>query len=211
MDSVELIRQRHLPFVSIDGRVGGGFPVVGIDDRSAAREAMRHLLDLGHRHIAVVSFFDEPQLSSASQVKAERLAGYREAVAAVGLPEAGALTYIECESSAGGGRDAAERIVSEGELPTAVIAMSDVIALGLLEAFGERGVTVPEEISVVGFDDIPEARLVRPRLTTVSQHGFAKGRVAADILMRLISGEEPAHHTVLDAQLVVRESAGPVR
>ncbi|MFP4567027.1 MAG: LacI family DNA-binding transcriptional regulator, partial [Spirochaetaceae bacterium] len=84
-DIVELIRRRHLPFVTIDGQDGGGFPVVGIDDRAAAAAAMNHLLDLGHRRIAVVCFVDEPQLTGVSPVRAARIAGYRAALEARGV------------------------------------------------------------------------------------------------------------------------------
>jgi DNA-binding LacI/PurR family transcriptional regulator len=218
-DIVELIRQRHLPFVTIDGQDGGGFPVVGIDDRAAAAAAMNHVLDLGHRRIAVVCFVDEPQLTGVSPVRAARMAGYREALEArgVAVTAAGAqgaagapdARFWECESSMAGGREAAERILDSGDAPTAVVTMSDVIGLGVLEYLGEAGRRVPEDVSVVGFDDIPEATLVRPKLTTVSQYGFEKGRRAAEILMRLIGSEEVVASTALETRLVVRESSGP--
>jgi DNA-binding LacI/PurR family transcriptional regulator len=205
-DTVEIIRQRHLPFVTIDGQEGGGFPVVGIDDHAAAAAAMRHLLELGHRRMAVVSFIDEPQLTGASPVRAARLAGYREALAAEGVVDA---AFYECESSIVGGREAAKRILACGTLPTAIVCMSDVIALGVLAHLEEQGRQVPREVSVVGFDDIPEASIVRPRLTTVCQYGPEKGRTAAELLMGLIRSGEADGHMVLDTRLVVRESTTP--
>ncbi|MFP4302427.1 MAG: LacI family DNA-binding transcriptional regulator [Spirochaetaceae bacterium] len=205
METVELIRQRHLPFVTIDGRVGGGFPVVGIDDRHAAAAIMRYLLQLHHRFLAVICFVDEPQLAGPSQVKGERLAGYRDGLTEE-APEA-QVRFYESESSITGGREIAEEILDAPDRPTAIVAMSDVIALGVLEHLAARGVSVPEEISVVGFDDIPEARLVRPQLTTVSQHGFEKGQTAANLLMRLIAKESAEGHIVLDSKLVIRESS----
>lgn len=221
-DTVELIRQRHLPFVTIDGQDGGGFPVVGIDDRAAAAVAMNHVLDLGHRRIAVVCFVDEPQLTGVSPVRAARMAGYHEALEArggsVGVAgaqgaagaqgSAASARFWECESSMAGGREAAERILDSGDEPTAIVTMSDVIGLGVLEYLGEAGRRVPEDVSVVGFDDIPEATLVRPQLTTVSQYGLEKGRRAAEILMRLIGAEKVDGNTVLETRLVVRESTG---
>lgn len=220
-ETVEIIRQRHLPFVTIDGQDGGGFPVVGIDDRAAAASAMHHVLELGHRRIAVVRFYDEPQLTGTSTVRAARMAGYREALEAAGvavvdapgdgLVEArtagvGTALFYECESSVAGGREAAERILQSAERPTAILAMSDVIALGVLGYLAEQDIDVPEAISVVGFDDIPEASLVRPRLTTVCQYGLEKGRSAAGILMRLLAGDAVNDYTVLDTRLVERES-----
>lgn len=248
METVEIINHRTLPFVTIDGRAGGGFPVVGIDDEKAAAELMGHVLSLGHRRIAIVSFFDEPQLAAASQVKAERLSGYRVALEAAGLdmpappgpnppgppgssgpappgpPHAGeptqagppAVTIWECESSISGGREAAERILGAGstagaEAPTAIVAMSDVIALGVTGYLADHGRAVPEEFTVVGFDGIPEADLTRPQLTTVSQSGFDKGHVAADTLVKLIEGEDVEQQVVLEAELLVRGSSGPPR
>jgi DNA-binding LacI/PurR family transcriptional regulator len=209
METVELIRQRHLPFVTIDGRVGGGFPVVGIDDKEAAAGLMRYLLQLGHRSVAVICFVDEPQLSGPSQVKGERLTGYREALDELPGDDAEGVRFWESESSVTGGREIAEEILDAPDHPTAIVAMSDVIALGVLEHLASRDISVPGEISVVGFDDIPEARLVRPQLTTVSQHGFEKGQTAANMLMRLIGGEEPESHIVLDTRLMIRESSAP--
>jgi LacI family transcriptional regulator len=156
----------------------------------------------------VVCFVDEPQLAAASQVKAERIAGYRDALGSTKLELTGEVCFWECESSVAGGREAAEKILDDAPHTTAVVAMSDVIALGLLEYFAERGVSVPADVTVVGFDDIPEARLVRPQLTTVSQQGFEKGHHAADMLMRLISKDQVDSHVVLETQLVVRESSG---
>lgn len=209
MDAVELMRQRHLPFVTIDGRAGGDFPVVGIDDRSSAATAMRHLLDLGHRSVAVLAFLDEPRLAAPSQVTQERLAGYEAAVQSY----SGAVTlhHWECESSRSGGIEAMESLREEGFDPTAVVAMSDVIAIGVLEFLAANSVVVPSEVSVVGFDDIPEASLVRPALTTVAQNGFQKGHAAADILIGVIEGREVEQHVVLEAELRVRESSGPPR
>ncbi|MFP4566922.1 MAG: substrate-binding domain-containing protein, partial [Spirochaetaceae bacterium] len=101
------------------------------------------------------------------------------------------------------------RILESGDGPTAVITMSDVIGLGVLDYLVGAGRRVPGDVSVVGFDDIPEATLVRPQLTTVSQYGLEKGRRAAEILMRLIEAEEVVGSTVLETRLVVRESSGP--
>ena len=82
--------------------------------------------------------------------------------------------------------------------------MSDILASGVLEAVGEAELRVPEDVSIVGFDDIPESRLVRPQLTTVSQPGYDKGRHAADTLMQLIAKEHPSRHIILPTELVIR-------
>ncbi len=208
-ETVSLIRHRHLPFVTIDGRVGGGFPVVGIDDRNAAREAMEYILDLGHTDIAVVSFTDEPQIESRSHVKQQRIEGYRIAFKGRELSFPSDVQYMETEPTMPAGREAAEKLLSPPDPPTAIVVMSDVIAIGILDYLEETGVSVPDEISVIGFDDIPEARLVRPQLTTVAQPGFEKGRRAAEILMQMIAGQSVATEYRLETSLIERGSCGP--
>jgi DNA-binding LacI/PurR family transcriptional regulator len=211
MEAVEFINRRHLPFVAIDGRIGGGFPVVGIDDRTAARAAMEHVLDLGHRRLAVVAFGAEPRISTSSHVKMERLAGYREALDACDPGIAGTVQYYYSAPSIADGRRIAAEILSAPKRPTAIVAMSDILALGILDDLNARGIDVPGDMSVVGFDDIPESSLIRPQLTTVSQPGLDKGRHAADCLMNLIAGSEGPDHIVLPAELVVRGTSGPPR
>jgi len=211
MEAVEFINRRHLPFVAIDGRIGGGFPVVGIDDRTAARAAMEHVLDLGHRRLAVVAFGAEPRISTSSHVKMERLAGYREALDACDPEIAETVQYYYSAPSIADGRRIAAEILAGPKRPTAIVAMSDILALGILDYLNARGIDVPGDMSVVGFDDIPESSLIRPQLTTVSQPGLDKGRHAADCLMNLIAGTEGPDHIVLPAELVVRGTSGPPR
>jgi DNA-binding LacI/PurR family transcriptional regulator len=133
MEAVEFINRRHLPFVAIDGRVGGGFPVVGIDDRTAARTAMDHVLQLGHRRLAIVAFGAEPRISTSSHVKMERLAGYREALDACDPGIAGSVSYYYSAPSIADGRRIAGEILSAPDRPTAIVAMSDILALGILD------------------------------------------------------------------------------
>ncbi|HWE64231.1 MAG TPA: substrate-binding domain-containing protein, partial [Chloroflexota bacterium] len=98
-----------------------------------------------------------------------------------------------------------------GARPTAVLAMSDIIALGVLSAAQELGLSVPEDLSIVGFDDIPAAQLCRPALTTVCQPTLEKGMLAARLLIDRQSGNERIEHRILPAALVVRESTAPAR
>jgi alanine racemase len=200
-----------MPFVTIDGRGGGGFPVVGIDDHAAAREVMEYVLALGHRDVAVIAFADEPQLASRSHVKTQRFAGYRAAFDSHNRRLTAEVMVENAESSIAGGIAATRRLWDADRHPTAVVAMSDVIALGVLEYLEEIGVSVPAEVSVIGFDDIPEARIVRPQLTTVSQPGYEKGRRAGELLVNLIADTavEPQH--ILPATLVKRATCAPIR
>jgi DNA-binding LacI/PurR family transcriptional regulator len=103
-----------------------------------------------------------------------------------------------------------EKIQSLTTLPTAIVTMSDIIAIGFLEQALKEGVKIPEQYSVTGFDDIPIARLVSPKLTTVYQPIRTKGKIATDVLVKLIQGKEVPPHTVLKTKLVIRESVMPV-
>jgi DNA-binding LacI/PurR family transcriptional regulator len=208
MEAVGFIQRRALPFVAIDGRSGGEFPVVGIDDCSAAAGIMEHVLDLGHVEIAIIGFGPEPLLSTGSHVTSERLKGYHAAIKAAGHEMSESIQYFTAKPSLDGGRAAARQILSETRRPTAVVAMSDIIAIGAMGFFQAHGISVPRDITVVGFDDIPETHLVRPGLTTVSQPGYEKGLVAADALVTMINGDQPEAHIVLVAQLSLRDSSG---
>ncbi len=209
METVALIKRRHLPFVTIDGRSGGGFPVVGIDDAAAAELAMDYILSLGHRNIAVISFLDEPQLATRSHVKTRRLEGYRRAFSARSDVRFSDVRFLETESTTDGGFRVATELLNGGSPPTAIVAMSDIIALGVLRALEEAAIPVPRRVSVIGFDDIPEASLVRPPLTTIAQPGYEKGRRAADILMHMVGGRKTTEEYRLHHELVQRGTCGP--
>ncbi|HKK49112.1 MAG TPA: substrate-binding domain-containing protein, partial [Alkalispirochaeta sp.] len=158
----------------------------------------------------VIAFGTEPKLSTGSHVKTQRLAGYQDALNQVDAALKDHVTYSYVESSVEGGRRAATELLAGGLRPSVFIAMSDILALGIIEAVAEAELRVPEDISVVGFDDIPEARLVRPQLTTVSQPGYDKGRHAADTLMQLIAKEYTSRHIILPTELVIRDSTTTV-
>ncbi|WP_181015360.1 LacI family DNA-binding transcriptional regulator [Alkalispirochaeta sphaeroplastigenens] len=216
-EAVELIQRRSLPFVSIDGKAGNGFPVVGIRDRELAREAMTLLTERGHRRIALISLVDAREMSVGSHVRSERLAGYREVFEerfgpprehpATGAP---GLIELSCQTSLQGGREVADTLHTLETLPDAAAVMSDIVAIGMMERLAEIGITVPDQFSLVGFDDIPESTITRPRLTTISQPGRDKGRAAAETLMKMIRGEAVHPEQVLHGRLLLRETVQPV-
>lgn len=168
---------------------------VGVDQREGARVATQHLVDLGHREIVHLAgpqdWFDAR----------ERLAGWRETCAAAGIP---APEPVQVDWSAESGYREGLRLVDAG-LPTAVFAANDQLALGLLRAFWERGVRVPRDVSVVGFDDEAGAAYFVPPLTTVRQDFPALGRSAIDALVRALAGET-VDRTLLPATLIPRAS-----
>jgi DNA-binding LacI/PurR family transcriptional regulator len=178
----------------------GRVVAVGVDQREGARAAVRHLAGLGHREVVHLA---GPQDWFDAQ---ERLAGWREACAAAGVA---APDPVEVDWSAESGYREGLRLADAGA-PTAVLAANDQLALGLLRAFWERGLRVPNDVSVVGFDDEAGAAYFVPPLTTVRQDFPALGRSAIAALVRALAGED-VPRTLLPATLVPRASTGVPR
>ncbi len=166
---------------------------VGVDQRHGARLATQHLLDQGHSEVLHVA---GPQDWFDAQ---DRLAGWRE-ISGPGAPE-----HIEAGWDAADGYELGRRLVREG-LPSAIFAANDQLALGLLHAFWEAGVRVPDDVAIVGFDDEVGAAHYTPPLTTVRQDFGALGRLAVSSLQAAFAGEESVHR-LLPAELVVRASS----
>ena len=211
---------RHLPTVVVDQPLKEGVSFVGIDDEAAARTAAEHLLHLGHEEFAVVSFALSPdgregiadpdrQEQAAFRVSHLRLRGYRAALEGAGLLWSEVPVY-ECPGSTKElGYRAAEALLSPEHRPTAVLSLSDQLALGVIEwTMGQR-ISVPKHVSVVGFDDIPAAASADPPLTTVHQDHTEKGRLAGRMLVSQLRQEDGPITEPLAARLVVRGSTSP--
>lgn len=215
---------RGLPVVFVDNPPEpGGAPTVGVDDRGGARAAAEHLLNLGHRRLGVVSFelgagpvgglIGEERLRRATHANTlARLAGYREQVEAAGVPWS-EVPVFECrENTPEWGRRAAEELLRLRPRPSAVLALSDQLAFGVYEAAREAGLSVPEDLSVVGYDDVPEAARTSPPLTTVGQPHTEKGLLAGRMLVARLEGREARtteRHKTFRTRLVVRGSTAP--
>ncbi|HUG29687.1 MAG TPA: LacI family DNA-binding transcriptional regulator [Candidatus Limnocylindria bacterium] len=176
---------------------------VDVDNRAAARHAVRHLIDLGHRQIACIT--NAPLAYTAA---AERLAGYRDALDAAGI---GFDERLVAEGSfdAGSGHLAAAKLLDRTSF-TALFVASDVVALGALRGIREAGLEVPRDLSVVGFDDVALAEHFDPPLTTVRLPARALGETAGRILLDRLAGHIVASRTILPTELIVRESTGPI-
>jgi len=189
-----------IPLVAVGCGTRAPLPSVAIDNVSGAAQAARHLLDLGHQtvhHIAGPDSWLDAQ---------ERAEGWRQALRAAGAPEPGLLRG---DWSARSGYELGHRLAAMPEV-TAVLCGNDQMALGLLRALAEHGRHVPDDVSVVGFDDFPEAAFFLPPLTTVRQDFGELGRRALHLLLDRISGERGLQPTLpIEAELVVRASAGP--
>jgi DNA-binding LacI/PurR family transcriptional regulator len=215
--AAELLKRRGLPLVTVDQRPVPHIASVNVDDRGGARQAAAHLVGLGHRRIGVVTTGDGPTGIAATPTpdavygkftSRERLAGYVEALESAGIRP---VIHVQHDNDEEQAREAALALLRLDDRPTAILANSDVLALGVLHAAEELGLAVPRDLSVVGFDDSPLARRARPRLTTVRQDVEAKGKAAAaallDAMARAKAGTSGrVRRLVLPTELVVRDS-----
>jgi DNA-binding LacI/PurR family transcriptional regulator len=220
---VELLNDRHIPFVTIDGADAEATVNVGVDDEGAAYALMRHLLDLGHRRITVLALMPETIKLPAerfSLVRDRRIAGFARALSEVGLAlDSPGVSVVPAESSIEGGDAAVTEMLAASRLPggalkadapTAVVAMADAVALGAYEACRKAGFAIPSDLSVAGFDDIPMAVNATPPLTTVRQPSREKGAAAAALVVELLGGGV-ARHRCLETQLMIRASTAAPR
>lgn len=210
---VEQIRSAGLPMVLVDSEDLPEHGSVVVDDEGGARAAATHLVELGHRDILVVAVErpDSPTDRSPTGVVERRLRGYRTVLAAAGI-DLSPDWIVAGRASIDGGEAAFQRAWAFGLRPTAVLAMSDAMAIGSMRAARQLGLRMPDDLSVVGFDDIDLAALVDPALTTVHQPIRQKGVDAVRLLlaeMELRSGSQP-EHLRLETRLIVRGSSGPV-
>ena len=198
-----LLAQMMVPIVLINNQHPGEFVhSVMIDNVPASREATGHLVRLGHRRIAYIG--DQ----YGHQSDAERFAGYREAVEQAGLPVIPELV-VHGDGKPEGGIAAMDRLMALPEPPTAVFCYNDMTALGVLRSARMHGLRVPQDVSLVGFDDLFIATYTQPQLTTVRQPMQKMGRMAMESLLNLMSGEPSAESVKLPAELIVRESTAP--
>ena len=208
---IEQVRRTGLPIVLIDSTAIPESSSVAIDDEAGARAAARHLVEFGHRDFLVIAVEPPVPLVDADpeSITMRRLAGYRSALAEAGiaLPDE---QVVLGPATVAGGATAFGAAWAGGIRPTAVLAMSDAMAIGVLWAADEQGLKVPRDLSVAGFDDVDVAAFVNPPLTTVHQPVRRKGEEAVRLLLAAI--ERRAHepeHVRLETHLVIRASTGP--
>ncbi|BCL26847.1 LacI family DNA-binding transcriptional regulator [Streptomyces aurantiacus] len=199
------LEQHRIPFVLIDPVLEppSGVVSVGAANWHGGVSATEHLLSLGHERVAVVAGPRRRMCGNA------RVAGYRSALAAAGLRHRTEYLRHGGFDEVSGHRGMLE-LLDLPEPPTAVFVCSDRMALGAYRALAERGLSVPDDVSVVGFDDLPEARWASPALTTVRQPLSEMAATALRLLVRMMAGERPEGvRTELSTRLVVRASTGP--
>src|SRR6266545_74117 len=200
-EELKALQRLGYPFVVVDPRVplDEGVPSVSAANASGARAAIQHLLSLGHRRIAALTGIAEWLAST------ERLNGYQAAHAAAGVLSDPELV-VEGDFTIEGGEASAALLLDGPQPPTAIFAFNDNMAVGVLRAARARGIRVPEDLSVVGFDDSEQAAIVTPALTTVRQPLAEMGRMAVSLLLRLLENQRlEALGVELGTKLVVRD------
>ena len=216
--AIDAALERGIPTVIVDEPIVRGTGFVGIDDRRATRMIGEHLTGLGHRRPAVIvptvfpGGYEGPSTqqrldANAYRMDRERLAGLRGAFEGAGVSWKD-VPVQESANQRGAGALAARALLEHDPRPTAIAALTDQLALGVLDAAREQGIAVPDELSVTGFDDIVEAARSSPPLTTVRQPLGEKGDVAGRVLLDLIAGKRVRKRT-LPIELKVRASTGP--
>jgi LacI family transcriptional regulator len=199
-DLLESVLATGVPMVMTDRPVDDlDADSVLVDNNAGARAACRHLIDLGHRRIGLVAG------TSRTRTGQERVTGYREALREAGISVDESL-MAQGNYTLESGYQAAQVLFGRFPRPTAIFAANDVMAIGVIRAAEEAGLTVPDDLSVVGYDDIQFASMVRPALTTVRQPAYEMGRSAMTMLLERISGEAAGagRQHLFQPELVVR-------
>ncbi len=207
--------------VNVDQPPVTGMPSVNVDDRAGARAGAEHLIALGHRRVGLFTntikggqhgVVEDPLAEPNGHATRERLLGWLGVLDAAG---ASSIVVREPLTDAAALRDGARLLLERDERPTAVLCFSDVLAAAVVQTAQSMGLRVPQDLSVVGFDDSSLAARFDPPLTTVRQDVAAKGRAAAAALTASLQARKdghnpPAENVVLPVELVVRQSTGPV-
>ena len=212
-DSFRLLHAHRMPVVVLDRRIAAaGVDSVRCDSEAGAHALAKHLVDMGHRRIAVLT--GRRNVSTS----VDRVAGCRRALEEAGLTLPDELVHwggfqFGKSNQADGHRMATEMLAAEGERPTAVFCANNFIAFGAIRALRSAGLRVPDDISVVAFDDLPEEWVSEPFLTVAAQPAYEIGHRAAMLLLGHISGDhEPSGQSVvLPFELIIRRSSGPPR
>jgi DNA-binding LacI/PurR family transcriptional regulator len=214
--ALDWLVRRPLPLVFVDRQATPGSSSITLDERMGAEQGARHLVELGHRHVGILTLSFEgphgvvpdPTTMGGDFVSRERATAWVETLRAAGVRIAGVQVRENTDQDA---YDGASLLLDVEDRPTGVLCFSDLMAWGTIRAAVDLGLRVPQDVSVVGFDDAQIAKRVRPALTTVRQDVVAKGRAAAAQLTAAIDRrrrgevEEPAR-IVLPTELIVRHS-----
>jgi LacI family transcriptional regulator len=204
-EPVELVQRQGVPVVVLDRRVPSSqVDVVRGDSERGAYQLVRYLLTLGHRRIAILT---GPHGVSTAE---DRVAGYQRALSESGLDvDSDLILYGEFTQTSG--YEMTQQVLTAGARPTALFAANNFIAIGSLRALRDVGLRVPEDVTLVSFDDLPQAFVIDPFLTVAAQPAYEMGHQATELLLARLSGLAPAgyQHVLLPTETIVRRSSGP--
>ncbi|KAA0888452.1 LacI family DNA-binding transcriptional regulator [Pusillimonas sp. ANT_WB101] len=200
-DALDLLARENVPYVLMYNHTEG-FPSVSIDDRVAARDAIEHLLNAGHQHIAMIAGY-----VAASDRSRLRYQGYEDAMFAAGHKP---LPLLEVDFDARTIETSLQHWLDNmASAPTAVFCSTDLLALEVIKLLRERGVHIPRDMSIIGFDGLKYGQLIEPTLTTISQPNHEIGRRAAERLLARLDGTDIHHDSLfLDHVLLERKTVG---
>ena len=215
---VEVTRQRQLPYVALAiGAEDSTVPAIGVDNVGGARMAAEHLIGLGHRRLAILSTSlseggsgqrtEAEVLAATYSTSRDRAVGYWQAMDAAGIAR-DSVPVFETREDEASTHAAMADLFAAGETPTAILAMSDKVAMHAVDWLFRNGRTVPGDVSVVGFDGVPEAAVATPKLTTIEQPMEEIARLAVDAAL---GGKQVEGRQVLQGRLAVRETTAPPR
>lgn len=201
LEALHVLQGAGIPVVVLE-RFVPGYPCIMLDEHFAGFLATQHLIELGHRRIGCIA------LEADSTSSAVRLEGYRSALVGAGILPDKDLVVVGGADGYSAGEAEAHRFLHLPQRPTAVVAHNDLVAIGAMKAFAEAGLKIPDDISVVGFDDIAAASYVQPPLTTIACPKGTMGKAAMDLLLNLMHSDELITPCAkkLEVEIIVRGS-----
>ncbi len=197
----ETLRKRHVPFVVLDRRFPHAVDCVRGDSVAGAYGLTKHLIDLGHRRIAIITGRKDHTTAC------DRVEGYLAALKDANLSESQQIYWGEYIQEAGYNNTV--QVLKSTPRPTAIFAANNFIAIGMMRALRDAGLRVPEDVSVVSFDDLPEAITIDPFFTVAAQPAYEMGQKATELLISRLNGDGPQEHQeiVLPVEIIVRKSS----
>ncbi|MBZ9568570.1 MULTISPECIES: LacI family DNA-binding transcriptional regulator [Modicisalibacter] len=202
--TLELFRRHEVPYLTCwHSEEDPDWPSIGFDNAAPARHLAEHLIDLGHRRFGVIS----APVDGNDRARA-RLAGFRQALETAGLDLADDHV-VTVEYGIEEGAAAFAELMRLMPRPTAILCGNDVLAFGAMFAAAQAGIAIPDDLSITGFDDLPQSRFMHPALTTVAAPSAEVGRLVADTLVARIRGDQTPHRQVLEARVVLRGTTAP--
>jgi LacI family transcriptional regulator len=204
--TIKFLESNDITVVVLDRRISGvETDFVRSDSENGAKSLIKLLIGLGHKRIAIIT--GPKDVSTA----VDRVSGYKQALIEAGLIENELVYYGAFNQQSG--YELTKKAMMQSPKPTAIFGANNFIMLGIIKALRELQLDVPDDVSVVGFDDFPESMLVRPFFTAVTQPAYEMGRLATELLLKRISGElsEEFQKIILPTEIIERESSGPIR